>query len=137
MKCKNIVYPLSIILLAIVPSSSYIYMMNSQKNNNNNKPSFLQQYWETGVHNHKKKCGILVVKVVSSFLPHIEKVGHRVLSFNNNFIQNIMNCKESQLPHHMKGKIILFVIGLAQWGDNMGSHLLKLYHHIIKSSFEE
>lgn len=135
MRYKNILYILSVILLAIVPSDSFIpMMMTIQKNN---KKPFLQQYWDDGVHNHKKQCGILVVKVVSSFLPHIEKIGHRSLSLNNEFIHKIMNCKETQLPHHVKGKIILFVIELAQWGDNMGSQLLKLYHDIVKSSFED
>jgi hypothetical protein len=136
-KMRYIFFSVSMVFLAMVrPSSCYLPMMMMSQKNPPPK-HFLQQYWEEGVHNHKKHCGIFVVKVVSSFLPHIEKMGHRVLSINNDFVHKIMNCKETQLSHPMKGKIILMVIGIAQWGDNLGSQLLKLYHDIIKSSFEE
>lgn len=95
----------------------------------------IQEYYHMGVKNHKKQCGILVVKVVSSLLPHIEQIGHRILSVNNHLIQQIMDMDESKLSHKDKGKIITSLIHMAQWGDNAGSRMLQIYLDIVETSF--
>lgn len=97
----------------------------------------IQEYCHRGMKNHKKQCGILVVKVVSSFLPHIEQIGHRILSVNNHLIQQIMDTDESKLSHKHKGRIITLLIHMAQWGDNTGSHMLQMYLNIVESSFQD
>lgn len=95
------------------------------------------EYCHKGVKNHKKQCGVLVVKVVSSLLPHIEQIGHRILSVNNHLIQQIMDMDESKLSHKDKGRIITSLIHIAQWGDNAGSRMLQMYLDIVESSFHD
>lgn len=97
----------------------------------------IQEYCHKGVTNHKKQCGVLVVKVVSSLLPHIEQIGHRILSVNNHLIQQIMDMDESKLSHKDKGRIITSLIHIAQWGDNAGSRMLQMYLDIVESSFHD
>lgn len=69
-----------------------------------------------GVRNHKKACGIFVLRSVSSLLPYADRIGHKVLRANNDFIDYILALDERYIPHKVKGKIILLSIRLAQWG---------------------
>ena len=125
-----------VLSVLIMPSFSFMpcsMMVNVQRPVH----QVIHDYCQKGLRNHKKQCGILIVRVVSSFLPHIEQIGHRVLSLNNQFIQQIMDMDESKLSHKDKGKLITALIHTAQWGDNVGSRMLQVYLDIVKSSFQD
>lgn len=81
-----------------------------------------------------KKCfGYDIVKTISSILPHIDSIGHRILHADNQFINYIIS--QHDIPHDLKGKIILFSIQLAQNGDNFGTSILQLYYDIVEKCF--
>lgn len=89
------------------------------------------------VRRHNKEVGSLVVRLISSLLPYADNVGHTVLHANNEFISYIMNLDETKVPHKWKGRIILFSIQLAQWGDNLGGKMLQMFHDIVKQCFDD
>ena len=83
-------------------------------------------------HDVKVKLGNSVVKYISGVLPHVDNIGHNILHANNVFINDILN--NPVLDHETQKKIILFSIKLAQYGDDMGSHLLETYYNIVDYS---
>ena len=82
--------------------------------------------------NIREHVGNSVVKTISSILPHVDNIGHSVLHANNLFINDILN--NPVLDQETKKNIILFSIKLAQYGDDMGSHLLQVYYNIVDFS---
>ena len=77
----------------------------------------------------KINIGNTVVKKLSSFLPHVDNIGHNILHANNLFINDILN--SDYLSHDLQRQIILTSIKLAQQGDNFGSDLLQIYYNIV------
>jgi len=71
------------------------------------------------------------VKLISSALPNVDSIGHQILHANNVYINNILN--NPNIPHDIQKMLILASIKLAQYGDDMGSELLKLYYNIVDS----
>ena len=71
------------------------------------------------------------VKFISSTLPHVDSIGHQILHANNIYINNVLN--NPNIPHDIQKMLILASIKLAQYGDDMGSELLKLYYNIVDS----
>lgn len=75
------------------------------------------------------KPGVFIVRKISSMLPHVDSIGHNVLHANNEFISTIF--ENDNIPYDQKKNIILISIKLAQFGDDLGSHLLQLYYDIV------
>ena len=71
------------------------------------------------------------VKFVSAALPHVDQIGHQILHANNIYINDILN--NPSIPHDIQKQLILISIKLAQYGDDMGSELLKLYYSLVES----
>ena len=90
-----------------------------------------------GFQKHNKGVGSLLVRLISSWLPYADNVGHSVLHANNEFISYVMNLDENKVPHKWKGKIILCSIQLAQWGDKLGGDMLRMYYNIVKHCFDD
>lgn len=107
------------------------------KGNNMNVGHIIGDCYRKGVKNHNKHCGCMIVKLVSSFLPYADTIGHTVLHANNDFITYIMNMDEKKISHKTKGRIILLSIRLAQWGDNVGGHVLQMYHDLVQKCFDD
>jgi hypothetical protein len=80
--------------------------------------------------NHDKELGIKIVKHISSFLPKVDTIGHKVLHANNEFINDILNLGD-YIPHETKKSIVLLSIQMAQMGDDFGSHLLQIYYDLV------
>ena len=78
------------------------------------------------------KPGVILVRGISSLLPHVDSIGHNILHANNEFISGIFD--NDLIPYEHKKEIILLSIRLAQMGDDMGSHLLQLYYDIVDKS---
>ena len=76
-----------------------------------------------------KNLGRVIVEKTSSYLPKVDNIGHNVLHANNEFISSILNM--NTLPDNFKKEIVLFSIRLAQYGDNLGSHMLQLYYDLV------
>ena len=76
-----------------------------------------------------KENGENIVKAISSLLPHVDSIGHKVLHANNEFINSILAM--DTISDDLKKDIILFSIKLAQNGDDMGSALLQLYYDLV------
>lgn len=79
-----------------------------------------------------QNIGKETVKFVSSALPHVDQIGHQILHANNIYINDILN--NPSIPHDIQKKLILISIKLAQYGDDMGSELLKLYYSLVENS---
>ena len=82
--------------------------------------------------NDNLKPGVFVVRRISSMLPHVDSIGHNILHANNQFISDIFD--NDIIPYDVKKSIILSSIRLAQFGDDMGSHLLQIYYDIVDNS---
>jgi hypothetical protein len=80
----------------------------------------------------KEQSGFFVVKAISSGLPYVDNIGHRVLHANDVFISQIIN---ADIPHELKESIILSSIKLSMLGDQFGGHLLHMYYVIVEKSF--
>ena len=76
-----------------------------------------------------KENGVNIVKSISSLLPHVDSIGHKVLHANNEFINTILAM--DTISDDLKKDIILFSIKLAQHGDDMGSVLLQYYYDLV------
>ena len=76
-----------------------------------------------------KENGVNIVKSISSLLPHVDSIGHKVLHANNEFINSVLSM--DNLTDDLKKDIILFSIKMAQNGDDMGSHLLQFYYDLV------
>lgn len=75
-------------------------------------------------------AGNEIVKFVSSALPEVDQIGHQILHANNVYINNILN--NDKIPHEIQKDLILLSIKLAQYGDDMGSHLLQWYYNLVE-----
>ncbi len=84
------------------------------------------------INDHQKLMGKQVVMKISSFLPHFDQIGHKVLHANNEFISYILSL--DNVPDELKKDIILTSIKFAQHGDNFGSYLLQMYYDIVHYS---
>ena len=82
----------------------------------------------------EKIVGYNIVKTISSILPHVDSIGHKILHADNEFITHIINM--NSIPHDVKGQIILLSIKFAQYGDNFGTKILQLYYDIVEKCFE-
>lgn len=82
------------------------------------------------IDNIEKNTGYFFVKSISSILPHVDSIGHKILHADNVFITDILNT--DLISHELKGKIVLFSIKMAQNGDDFGRHLLQLYYDIVE-----
>ena len=82
--------------------------------------------------NFRNEIGKKTVKIISSALPHIDSIGHKILHANNIYINNILN--NNLIPHPIQKEMILFSIKLAQMGDNYGSDLLQFYYFLVDKS---
>tara|TARA_X000001036_G_C20643606_1_gene792129 strand:- start:548 stop:988 length:441 start_codon:yes stop_codon:yes gene_type:complete len=87
---------------------------------------------EKSTSNIREHVGNSIVKSISSILPHVDNIGHTILHANNVFINDILN--SPVLDHETQKSIILFSIKMAQYGDDMGSHLLQTYYNIVDYS---
>ena len=76
-----------------------------------------------------KQNGVNIVKSISSLLPHVDSIGHKVLHANNEFINSVLLM--DTLSDDLKKSIILFSIKMAQYGDDMGSELLQIYYDLV------
>ena len=76
-----------------------------------------------------KETGRIIVEQISSLLPKVDSIGHKVLHANNEFINYIL--EHNLFDDITKKNIILLSIKMAQMGDNLGSDLLELYYNIV------
>ena len=106
------------------------------ENNNMDIGHIIGNCYRKGKQNHNKQCGCMIVRFISSFLPHADGIGHKVLHANNEFVNYIMNLDEKKVSHKTKGRIIMLSISIAQWGDNVGSKILQMYYDIVNKCFE-
>ncbi|MBI96550.1 hypothetical protein CL656_05340, partial [bacterium] len=83
----------------------------------------------TIVDDNIRHLGKNVVIYISGLLPKVDNIGHDVLHANNVFIKDILS--NDSLSDEMKKHIILFSIKMAQYGDDMGSHILQFYYDIV------
>jgi len=77
-----------------------------------------------------KRLGQYIVEKISSTLPSVDNIGHKVLHLNNEFINYILN--NINIDYSLKKEIILNSIKISQAGDNIGSNLLELYYNIVE-----
>ncbi len=84
------------------------------------------------IESFQQEVGKEVVLKVSAFLPKFDSVGHKILSANHDFIQQVLD--NEILNHETKKNIILWSVKLAQHGDDMGSHILQQYYNLIDAS---
>ena len=77
----------------------------------------------------ERNLGRIIVEKTSSYLPKVDTIGHKVLHANNEFISAVLNMHD--LPHDLRKDIVLWSIKLAQYGDNLGSHMLQLYYDLV------
>ena len=80
----------------------------------------------------KQEMGKNVVLKISELLPKFDTVGHDILSSNHIFIKDVL--ENDLFDHETKKSIILLSIKLAQYGDDMGSHILQQYYNIVESN---
>jgi hypothetical protein len=73
--------------------------------------------------------GYIIVKMISSILPHVDTIGHRVLHMDDQIINFFINT--DNLSPEVKKQIILNIIRISQQGDNFGSQMLQLYYDIV------
>ena len=71
----------------------------------------------------------VVIKQASAFLPAVDTIGHNVLNFNREAINQIIDV--NYLTPEIKKVIIISLIELAQGGDMMGSVFLTIYHNLV------
>ena len=78
----------------------------------------------------KTIIGKKIVVEISSILPKVDTIGHKVLHANNEFIVDVLSWNNN-IPDEIKKNVILGSIKLAQHGDNLGSFFLQLYYDIV------
>lgn len=84
---------------------------------------------ERGLERHTIESGYFIVKAISSILPHVDGIGHKVLHADNELINYIIHCDD--IPHNLRAKLILLSIRIAQMGDNFGTHMLQMYFDLV------
>lgn len=90
--------------------------------------SLVEKYNEEENH-FKQEIGNNVVKTISTALPYVDNIGHKILHANDLFINSMLN--NPVLDHETQKSIILMSIKLAQYGDEMGGKLLDTYYNIV------
>lgn len=78
---------------------------------------------------HKTKISKPLIKYSSSLLPAMDGIAHHVLTFNQNFINFVLD--NDLITLEIKKKLVLFSIQAAQNGDNMGSSILEFYYNMV------
>ena len=69
------------------------------------------------------EAGYTVVKIVSSILPHVDMIGHKVLHMDDVVINYFINL--DNLSPELKKHIILSIIHISQQGDHFGAQMLQ------------
>lgn len=75
------------------------------------------------------EIGYMMVKLISSILPHVDTIGHKVLHMDDEIINYFLNL--DSLSPELKKQIILGIIHISQQGDHMGAQMLQLYYDIV------
>jgi len=75
------------------------------------------------------EIGYMMVKIISSILPHVDTIGHKVLHMDDEIINYFINL--DNLSPELKKKIILGIIHISQQGDHFGAQMLQLYYDIV------
>jgi hypothetical protein len=75
------------------------------------------------------EIGYMMVKLISSILPHVDSIGHKVLHMDDVIINYFINL--DILSPELKKDIILNIIRISQHGDNFGGQMLQLYYDIV------
>lgn len=94
----------------------------------NNNYKLLDQILDLKI-DEERNLGRVIVEKTSSYLPKVDTIGHKVLHANNEFISAVLNMHD--LPHDLRKDIVLWSIKLAQYGDNMGTHMLQMYYDLV------
>ena len=92
-------------------------------------PSFFPLVDSNHMNHMYQETGKEIVLQVSSLLPKVDTIGHDILHANHDYIQNVL--ANDVLSHEFKKSAILFSIKLAQYGDEMGSHILQQYYNLV------
>jgi hypothetical protein len=95
----------------------------------NNQDTIISNF-HVFIDNIEKNTGYFFVKTISSVLPRVDSIGHKILHADDVFITEVLNT--DIIPHELKGKIVLFTIKMSQNGDEFGRHLLQLYYDIVE-----
>ena len=103
----------------------YLSLVNAFKPS----PSFFPFVDSNQMNHIYQETGKEIVLQVSSLLPKLDTVGHDILRANHDYIENVL--ANDILNHEAKKAAILFSIKLAQYGDDMGSHLLQQYYNLV------
>lgn len=91
------------------------------------KQEYINQYKSNILHQNYIKE--FLVKKISSTLPHVDTIGHKLLQTNRLFVEDTL--KKDYIPNSIKKKLILFNIRAMQYGDNMGSEILEYYYKTV------
>ena len=91
---------------------------------------FNHQIISNNVQHFKSEISPEIVKFSSRLLPAMDSIAHHVLKANENFIHFVLN--SHTIPDDMKKDLVLFSISSAQHGDQMGSHILDFYYHLVE-----
>ncbi len=104
---------------------------NSVKNDLPTKlADFNHQIISNNIQHFKSEISPEIVKFSSKLLPAMDSIAHHVLKANENFIHFVLN--SDTIPDDLKKDLVLFSISSAQHGDQMGSHILDFYYHLVE-----
>jgi hypothetical protein len=84
---------------------------------------------ETYISNLNQQIGYLMVKIISSILPYVDTIGHKVLHMDDEIINYFINLEN--ISPELKKNIILGIIHISQDGDHFGAQMLQLYYDIV------
>lgn len=112
---------------------SFVQVQSFTPNPSQISPSFFPflELREETLMEAKQEIGKEAVLQLSSLLPKLDTVGHDILRANHDFIQDVLH--NELLNHEAKKTAILWSIKLAQYGDDMGSHVLQQYYDIVNA----
>ena len=124
---NNIIPTHDIISDNVIPPDTLNYLTNI--NDFDNKIHLITD--DVSLYLYKTKCeiGYNTIKLISSILPHIDSIGHRILHLDNVLINDILNL--TTISPELKKDIVLNIIKLSQQGDNFGTHMLQLYYDMV------
>lgn len=72
-----------------------------------------------------------IVKIISSLLPYVDTIGHKVLHMDDQIINYFINL--DTISPELKKKIILSIIQISQDGDHFGAQVLQMYYDIVEN----
>lgn len=84
---------------------------------------------EAFMNNINHEIGNTLVKIISSILPHVDTIGHKVLHMDDQIINYFINL--DNISPEVKKNIILSIIRISQDGDHFGAQMLQLYYDIV------